>query len=162
MKNKLFPIFFALYLIAYVILASFSLAVFTIFRPFKYVDNVGSYLLCLNESKYYSGPNLVFSFDGKLDSYNDKKARKVCQYGIIRDYKDEFKASDQINYDYHPVYMQESSISDAVLALLLTLLTGSIIIEAVMKLISYFIYKKDVFAFLFGRRILNKFKYLLE
>lgn len=162
MKNKLFPLVFAIYLISYLILASCSLAVFMIFRPFKSIDNVNSNLACHNQSQYKSGPNLVFSFNGKLDDYNDKKARKVCQYGIIRDYKDEYKASDKVNYDYHPVYIRESNLNDAVLALFLTLLTGSVIIEFLMKSFSYLVYQRDAFDFLFGRKILNKIKNLFE
>ena len=135
MKKTIYWLIFSLYLLLYLILIFFSLGVFYIFRPFKLIDNSKSYLLCKNNYRYFIGPNLVYSFDGRIDAYNDKKARKVCEYGIIRDYGDTFK-TPSLNYNFNPVYSQESSWSNAAFAFFLAFSLGAVLIEANFKTVS--------------------------
>lgn len=145
MKKTAHWILFSSYLTSYFALITFSIGVFYVFRPFKFVDNSKSYLACKNNNRYFIGPNLVYSFDGKIDTYNDKKARKVCEYGLIRDYGDQYKAPATINYIFNPVYSQESSWSNAAFAFFLALFTGAVLIEAGFKTVSLlFLAKKQI------------------
>src|SRR3989338_10998377 len=147
MKKTIYWLIFSLYLLLYLILIFFSLGVFYIFRPFKLIDNSKSYLLCKNNYRYFIGPNLVYSFDGRIDAYNDKKARKVCEYGIIRDYGDNFK-TPSLNYNFNPVYSQESSWSNAAFAFFLAFSLGAVLIEANFKTVSLlFLAKKQIHEF---------------
>ena len=137
-----------LYLLLYLLLISSSLGVFYIFRPFKFIDNSKSYLLCQNNNKFFIGPNLVFTFDGLLDSYNDKKARKLCEYSLIRDYADTLKTPPAVNYGFTPVYSQESSWSNTAFAFFLAFSLGAVLIEANFKTVSLlFLAKKQIHEF---------------
>ncbi len=148
MKKTTYRLIFSLYLFLYLVLTTLSVGVFFIFRPFILLDNSKSYLLCKNNYRYFIGPNLVYSFDGKIDAYNDKKARKVCEYGIIRDYGDTFK-TPSLNYDFNPIYSQESSWSNAAFAFFLAFCLGAILIEVTFKAVSLlFLTKKQMLQFI--------------
>lgn len=136
MKKTAHWLLFYLYLASYFLLIAFSVSIFYVFQPFQFVDNSKSSLACKNNNRYFIGPNLVYSFDGKIDAYNDKKARKVCEYGLIRDYKDEYKAPSSVNYIFNPVYSQESSWSNAAFAFFLAFSLGIVFIEVVFKSVS--------------------------
>ena len=137
MKKTTIWLIVALYLFLFLLVISTSIGAFYIFQPFKFIDNSKSYLLCQNNNKFFIGPNLVFTFTGLLDSYNDKKARKLCEYGLIRDYADTLKTPPAVNYDFTPVYSQESSWSNAAFAFFLAFSLGAILIKSTFKTVSH-------------------------
>lgn len=139
---------------SYSFLILLSLMVFFIFYPFKYVDPIESQLYCYNGMSHQTNSILVFSTDGTLDSFNDTKARKFCEYGTIMDYHDFYQKPAQINYKYSPVYKTESSIFEALLASLVFFSFGIIIIET--------IFRKRTENFSFGKRFLNMILFLLK
>lgn len=145
-----------LYIALYIFLASFSLAVFRYFKPFTYIENNTSYVICDSGQKFQIGPNSIFAFNRTLDSYNDIKVRKLCQYQIIRDDINMYKTPDKINYRFSSIEVQQSSWINAVLALCLAFSVGSIIIELVMKLLSY-----KISYFSIGRFIFDLFSDLI-
>ena len=162
MKKTTYWLIFSLYLLSYLILISFSLGVFYVFRPFKFIDNSKSYLLCKNNYRYFIGPNLVYSFNGRIDTYNDKKARKVCEYGIIRDYSDTFK-TPSLNYIFNPVYSQESSWFDAAFSFFLAIAVGTILTETIVKIITLSFFKKNLTnSIFFGRQLLLFLGFLIS
>ncbi len=109
---------------------SLSFSTVRFFKPYAYVENNTSYLMCDDGSRFETGPNSIFSLESRLDPVNDKKARKLCQYKIIRDYGDTYKASSQINYRFYPDIKNESSWINAVLAGVTVFILGSVLIEA--------------------------------
>lgn len=123
-------IFFILYLLLYQVLFSFVVGVFLIYKPFAYLDNITSYIICQkNKAKFEIGPNFIYSFNHVLDKYNDQKARKICEYGLIRDYANSLKIPETQNYTFFPVYRQESSWIDAFFISFIVLLVGAVAIE---------------------------------
>lgn len=132
MKN----ILIFLYLFSYTIIVSFSFAVFMILKPFSYIDNVNSYIVCDNESRFDIGPNFIYSFEDKLDEFNDGKARKLCEFNLIKDYGKSLKTAKKLNYVFYPVYKQESSIQNSFLGFIITLLFGILAIEIMAKILT--------------------------
>ncbi|MBI4009310.1 hypothetical protein HY357_03685 [Candidatus Roizmanbacteria bacterium] len=130
MKKKFFLV---LYLLAYILLTSLSLAVFRLYKPYLYIENNTSYVICNDGSRFETGPNSIFSFDKKLDLFNEKKAKKLCQYKIIRDYGDMYKTSNEINYQFHPVEVEESSWITAILAFYIFFVSGAFVIEIIKR-----------------------------
>lgn len=162
MRKVSYWLIYSTYLLSYFVLLAFSIGVFSLFQPFNLVDNSKSKLICKNNYSYYIGPNLVFSFNARIDSYNDKKARKVCEYGIIRDYNDTFK-TPEMNYTFVPAYTQESSWLNAVFAAFLTIVTGTILIETSVKILTYLIYRKDqISGIFFGKKVLRFMEFLIS
>lgn len=135
MKN--FSVF---YFISYVILISAALGIFYIFKPYTYIDNAASTVACKNGNQYEIGWNFIYTFNDKLDDFNDVKARKVCEYGAIKDYGNTLKAPEAINYKLQPVYIQESSWADAIFMFFVTLIFGAITTETFRSI--YFIHIK--------------------
>jgi hypothetical protein len=125
------PINGSFYILVYLILAAFSAGVFLVFLPFKYVDPIESLIHCYSGRAYAPNAALIFSVDGKLDQFNDEKARKLCTYGVVRDYQDFYQAPDKINYWFTPIYSQESSIAEALLASFVIFSLGAAIIETI-------------------------------
>lgn len=156
MKKLIPKIFIFFYFLIYLILIAVSGGIFYIFRPFTYIDNNKSYLICEKGNSYIIGPNLVYSFSGKLDNFNDKKARKVCEYGVIRDYGDTFKTPLKINYTFYPITSQESSWLQSCFAFLLSMIFGTILIETLTIPFSFLAFKKNhITNTLFGKRLLK-------
>ncbi len=126
---KLFSTFI---IILYTIVFSTSLFVFYIFKPFTYLDNAQSKIICnKNGAVFEIGWNFVYSFDGKLDAWNDIKARKICEYNAIKDYVNAVKTPQEVNYHFEPIYITESSWPDAIFMFVSTLIVGIIIAEIV-------------------------------
>ena len=146
--------FFALYFAFYLVLIELSLGVFFIFKPFTYVDNVSSYIVC-NKSKlnFEIGPNFIYTFNGILDEFNDQKAKKLCEYGLIKDYADTLKTPAIQNYAFYPLYTVDSSWIDALVISFITFLAGVIMIETS----AYFFIGPTVF----GKRLINLFVNLI-
>jgi hypothetical protein len=120
----------SIYLISYVILFSIAYSAFYIFKPYKYVDNATSRVICDKDNyQVDAGWNLVYTFDQQLDRFNDIKARKICEYNVIKDYTDVYKPPSKINYRFIPQYIQESSWKDALIIFFAPLFLGAIIIE---------------------------------
>ncbi len=129
-------IFIFLYLILYVILFSVAYSFFFIFKPYTYVDNATSKIICSKDSSQFdAGWNFVYTFDQQLDQFNDKKARKMCQYNAIKDYADTLKTPPAINYSFIPQFIQESNWADALIMFFAPLLLGAIIIEVIRVLL---------------------------
>lgn len=144
-----------LYLILYSFVVSLSICAFVIFRPFSHIDNNHSGVFCHTDKlTYETSPNLIFAVGDKLDPFNDKKVKKLCQYRITRDYGDIYKAPQKINYTFLPALMQESSWPNALFAGLMTFGFGSFVIEILWKA-----FKKKSY---FGSQIWNFFLYLIN
>lgn len=122
-----------LYFFAYIILVSFALAIFWILRPVTYFDNFKSQIVCSSGTLFSIGPNSIFSLNGKFDQFNDKKARKICQYGIIYDYKEDFKTPEKLNYTIKSVIREDSDFVQAGLVSGLFFLAGAYLIKFVTK-----------------------------
>jgi hypothetical protein len=127
------PINGSFYILVYLILAAFSAGVFLVFLPFKYVDPIESLIYCSAGQAHASNSTFVFSVDGRLDSFNDNKARKLCAYGAIMDYQDFYQEPDKINYRFVPKFSQESSAIEAFLASFVTFSLGVVVIEITSK-----------------------------
>ena len=98
-----------------VLTTSVSLILFWLFQPIPYVDNFNSYLICNNSNQYQAGSNFVFSVNGKLDKFNDIKARKLCDHGIILDYANAYSINPNKNYLYKPAKRVDSNWLQAIL-----------------------------------------------
>lgn len=129
MKAKLL-----IYIFFYLLALSMSLGVLRFFMPYFYVENNTSRIICANGSGFDSGPNLIFALSGRLDSFNDAKARKLCEYNIIRDYINSYKSPDKINYQFKPDFVQESSLINAFLAASLFFVCTAVMIEMIKKI----------------------------
>ncbi len=115
-----------------------SIGAFLFFQPFKYLDNEKSQIICNKNSQAFDiGPNYIYTFDDKLDSFNDIKARKLCEFGIIRDYGNMYKASNKVNYSFKPLYAVESSWSVALFLSIVVLTVGTIVVRPLQKLITH-------------------------
>lgn len=105
-----------IYFLIFFILFSLSFTVFYLFRPYSYIDQSKSKIVCNNNKTIYDvGPTFFFAFERKLDPKTDKNVRKLCEYSIINDYQDTYKSPRKINYRLIPVYNQEGSWTDAFL-----------------------------------------------
>lgn len=102
----------------------FSAGAFFLFKPFKYIDNDKSTILCQSGAVFTIGPNYIYSLDDKLDRFNDDKARKLCQFNTIRDYNNTYQVPKIINYQFNPVSWQNSNWGDAVLVASTVILIG--------------------------------------
>lgn len=143
-----------LYLVSYIILISLSLSSFYIFKSIKFIDNINSYLVCENGEKLDIGPNFIYSFSNKLDAFNDIKARKLCEYSMIRDYNNTLKTPTQKNYVFYPIYKTEYGIKNQISAMLFVLIIGHFVIE----LSTYLITGKSFL----GNYILKSFENLIS
>ncbi|OGK08677.1 hypothetical protein A2767_01250 [Candidatus Roizmanbacteria bacterium RIFCSPHIGHO2_01_FULL_35_10] len=131
---KFIPVLISI--LIYSIIISLALIVFIIYAPFTLVDNKYSYLICSkNKARFEIGPNLIYTFNQSLDNFNDKKARKLCEYGLIKDYSDSLKTPPEKNYNFYPVYITESSWLDAIFLGFITYLSGLTIITFLIKLL---------------------------
>lgn len=123
--------FLSIYLISYVIIFSIAYSVFYIFKPYKYVDNATSKIICdKNSAQFDTGWNFVYTFNQQLDQFNDKKARKMCEYNVIKDYADTLKTPPAVNYRFVPQFTHESNWTDALIMFFAPLILGTIFIEA--------------------------------
>lgn len=124
--------FSILYFILYVFVFLLAFAVFYNFRPYTYVDNAKSLVVCnKNGASFEIGWNFIYTFDQTLDSFNGIKARKLCEYNAIKDYGNTLKTPSEINYRFEPKYIRESSWADAIFMASATLILGIIFIEFV-------------------------------
>ena len=120
------------YFVSYVLLLVISFSVFYIFKPYSYVDNATSHIICnKNSASFESGWNFVYAFDAKLDEFNDIKARKMCEYNLVKDYDNTVKTPPEVNYRFEPNYIKESSWADTIFMASATLIFGFIFIEFV-------------------------------
>ncbi len=125
-----------IYILFYSILTSLSMGIFLIFQPFAYVDNNQSTIYCIEKNTQHQiGPNFIYTFSSSFDSYNDSKAKKICEYSIIRDYYDAYPKPVKNNYKLNIVYTKESSLPEAFFASVIFFLAGSCSIEVVRKII---------------------------
>lgn len=120
-----------LYILAYLILISLSLGAFYIFKPYSFIDNEHSKIICKNGAHYDIGPNYIFTLGNKLDAFNDRAARELCAYSVIRDYGNYYKTPPDVNYQFLPVYIKESSWGDAILVTLAAFLSGAAVIDGI-------------------------------
>ena len=126
--------FFYISIYSLLITLSFSISLF--FMPFKYVDNDHSYISCFSDGRRYeTSPNYIFALDDKLDSFNDIKARKLCEYKIISDYNNTYSTPASVNYEFLPVVFQDSSWLNVIFVFLLTFVIGSALLESMGKLL---------------------------
>lgn len=135
---------FLFYLLLYGILIGFSLSVFFIFKPFPYVDNDASQIVCTKSGGSFTiGPNYIYTFGSKLDSFNDAKARKLCEYGVIRDYGNTYQTPQRLNYRFKPVFVKDSSWGDSILMGVAVFLLGATFIEMIKKGIIFLAKQKE-------------------
>ncbi|MBI2641195.1 hypothetical protein HYW87_01200, partial [Candidatus Roizmanbacteria bacterium] len=107
-------------IVFYTLFIAVCLSTLILFKPFRYVDNQKSYIVCKKDNSHFEiGPNLIYTFTQSLDDFNDKKARKLCEYKTIRDYADSQKTPQEVNYIFYPVYTTESSWSDVLFSSML-------------------------------------------
>jgi len=151
-------IFLCFYFVYYLFLTSIVISVFLIYRPFVYVDNIHSYVICNNDGgKFEIGPNFIYTFNSYLDRNNDSKARKLCEYRLIRDYTNTINEPEKRNYVFYPVTIQESGWINALLVSITTFIIGTIIIETVRIIFFISVLRKDFVDnyFNFGSKILK-------
>ncbi|MBI4009304.1 hypothetical protein HY357_03655 [Candidatus Roizmanbacteria bacterium] len=123
------------YILVCILLISISFGAMSIFLPFTFVDNDQSKLICdKNAASFDIGPNYIYTLEDRLDAFNDEKARKLCEYSIIRDYGNFYQTPQNINYQFKPVYAKDSSWGDALLIGLATFFFGVLIIEGLQKI----------------------------
>ncbi len=109
-----------------------------------YLDNAKSHIICnKNGAPFEIGWNFVYSFERKLDDWNDIKARKLCEYNLIKDYGNTLKTPAEINYRFEPKYIIESSWADAIFMFFATFIFAVIAIEAIRILYFTFFLKKQ-------------------
>ena len=109
---------------------SLALGSLFIFKPFTYIDNAQSQIICNKDGQTFElGWNFIYTFSDKLDSFNDTKARKLCEYKIIKDYSNTYQTPAIRNYDFRPKYIQESSWPEAIFMFFAMLIFGALIIE---------------------------------
>ena len=127
---------FGLYLFFYSLLLAVVFGVFIVFRPFTYIDNDHSNVICRTDNAHYeTSPNLIFLIDEHLDKLNDVKARKLCQYHIIRDYNNTYESPTHINYTLLPAIAYESSWINDIFVCLVTFFIGASLIEIIWGLV---------------------------
>ena len=126
LKKYIFHSFFS---VAYFVVFLDSISAFYIFKPFIYIDNAASKIICNNGAEYETGWNFIYSLDGTFDEFNDIKARKICQHGAIKDYGNTLATPDNKNYRFEPTFIQESGWSDAILMFFAALFFGALLIE---------------------------------
>lgn len=147
-----------IYILTYSLVFALSMSSFIIFRPFFYVDNDTSTVVCNKDQKSYEiSPNLIYSVDQKLDPGNDKKARKLCEYQIISDYTDVYKAPMEKNYIFAHSMEQESSWPNAVFAAFLIFFLGSAFVELILRRIL-----RIKQSYLFGKYFWRMIFFLIE
>lgn len=117
--------------VAYSVIVALAISAFYIFKPFVYVDNAPSRIICNNGAEYEAGWNFIYSLDGKLDDFNDAKARKLCMHGAIKDYGNTLSVPLEKNYRFEPQYITESSWADAIIMFLGVIFFGIVIAESV-------------------------------
>lgn len=124
------------YLLLYPIIISVSLGTLYIFKPYTYIDNAKSLIVChKNHASFEIGWNFIYTFDDKLDPWNDEKARKICEYNVIKDYINTVQTPKEINYRFEPKYIQESSWLDSILMFFATLVAGIFFLEVTKKIL---------------------------
>lgn len=154
--NLAAKLFFQIYIILYIILFSLSIGSFVLFRPFTYIDNDHSYVLCKSDNvRYELGPNYIFAVGEQLDPFNDAKARKLCEHKIIRDYNHSYPTPEKQNYTFLPAKFQDSSWLNAIFAFLITFFLGMGFIE-----LFHFLFLKDFPSI--GKNIWKFFLFLTE
>lgn len=115
---------------ANILVVSLALGSLIIFRPYSFVDNDKAKVICVESGASFDiGPNFIYTLEDKLDSFNDQKARKLCQYNIIRDYGNTYQTPDKVNYQFKPVYTKDSSWGDAILIALTILSLGILLVK---------------------------------
>ncbi len=128
MKQSIFSIL----LIGIVLAASF--AVGYTFKPFTYIDNGSSKIVCnKNNVALDMGWNFIYTFEDKLDSFNDVKARKLCEFNSIKDYANFYKTPSDVNYHFEAKYTQDSSWTDTLLVFNAALFLGILIVRALLR-----------------------------
>lgn len=129
-KKSKMKLYLLIYAVFCCLVFCLSLGIFYIFKPYTYIDNAKFTLICKNGNRYAGGWNFIYTFEDKLDSFNDIKARKICQYNAIKDYGNGLKTPDDVNYRFAPIFTQESSWPDAIFMFFAALIIGTIFIEA--------------------------------
>lgn len=162
-KSFLLKVFILFYFFIYSILLSISFGVFWISRPFQYFDNANSRILCNNNIIFDIGSNYIFSLNEKFDDLNDTKVRKLCEYSIIQDYKNDYKTPENVNYRISTVTNQYSSWTGTSLLFMVFFLIGALFIEIVRKLIFLILLRRrnDDF-FSFGKILYDFFSFLIK
>ncbi len=119
----------------YVFIISMSMGAFWSFRPFQYIDNYESRVICNNNQIYQTGPSVIFSSDGTIDAWNEKKTEKLCAFGMVLDYYDMYKAPGTVNYRFSPAYQTDSSWQQAIFAFFVVGGFGILVAEALLELL---------------------------
>lgn len=109
------PVFIFL-VISYTAVSCFSFAIFYLSRPFKIVDHAKTKIVCLkNNLTYDTGPNLFFLLQDNPGPMTDKNIRKLCEYSILEDRQDLYKAPTNLNYRLLLFFEKNGSSRDAFL-----------------------------------------------
>lgn len=142
--------------LAFSALVIISIGIFFVFKPYSYVSNEKSYITCdKTGAKFDIGPNYVYTLENKLDLYNDKKTRKLCEYGIIRDYTDTRQTPLFKNYHFTPVWVTQSSWIDAFFMSISAFIFGFAVISSLVKInLQWPQFKNYLFAIIFLSLIL--------
>lgn len=128
MKQPIFQI------IIFSFLIWLALFVGNIVKPFTYVDNATSQIVCdKNGQSFEAGWNFIYTFTDRLDTFNDEKARKLCEFNIIKDYSHFYKNPLKTNYRFEPKLIQESSWPDAILIFFAVIVLGTTVIGRFSK-----------------------------
>lgn len=84
-------------------------------RPQPFIDGEKSTINCNNGKRYSLNSVSIYIFTGetKLDSYDDVKARKACEYAIKDDYIENYKTPQYQNYTLNVVNSTRGSWGSA-------------------------------------------------
>lgn len=114
------------------------------FKPYEIVDSQNSYINCNNGKKYTLENAKIYLFVGDkyMGQYNDTKARKVCEYGIVDDYPNNYKTPIYANYTVDTVHKMSGAWKDVIL----TIVIGCLVLFFGLNLI-----KETLLYLFFGR-----------
>ena len=125
--------YFGVYLAA---LASVVLIAFSAW-PEQFVSDWESSIVCSNGNIYEAGPNSIHATNGRLNSENDTKARKLCAFNIKPDVENRFTTPKEINYSIAASVKTRGSYKRVLSALLWGLLIVGLLGEVVRRAFFY-------------------------
>lgn len=143
-----------LIILTYPVLFSVIIGTFYLFRPYRVLDHQKTTIICVkNNMTYEAGPNLIYAFSETLDPQTDKNVRKLCEYSIMGDYQDSYKAPEMVNYKMIAAYEQRFNWVDTLLVTFVIALIGFAFMEkarTALKIHAPNVYTLVIFSLILG------------
>lgn len=120
-------------------------------RPRTFVDSDRSFIICSNgiSSAYAAGKHRIgIGADGSVYSWDEPDAHKLCAYGIIDDYRNQYATPPEKNYSVRVAYRHVGSRN----AVLKVLVYGFLIVILTLEVIKRTFLYVAVGQPFFGRR----------